>query len=100
MPVRSIGSNIGVGTIGGAGLGNPSEVTPGVGFGDKLDALISKVETTNAEANTAVAGMLNGTTDVHEAMLALHEAEEALEITLALRNKFVQAYQDIMRMGI
>ena len=37
---------------------------------------------------------------MHEAMIALHEAEEPLEIKLAIRNKFVQAYQEIMRMGI
>ncbi len=44
--------------------------------------------------------MLNNTVDVHEAMIALHEAEEAIEITVAIRNKFVQAYQEIMRMGM
>ena len=43
--------------------------------------------------------MLNKTVDVHEAMIALHEAEESIEITVTIRNKFVQAYQEIMRMG-
>ena len=44
--------------------------------------------------------MLNKTVDVHDAMIALHEEEESLEISLAIRNKFVQAYQEIMRMPL
>lgn len=70
------------------------------GFADSLSKALERVEETNQEANVAVTGMLNKTVDVHDAMLALHEAEESLEITVAVRNKFVQAYQDIMRMSI
>ena len=53
-----------------------------------------------AEANTAVSGMLNKQVDVHDAMIAMHEAEATLQLTVQIRNKLVQAYQDIMRMPI
>ncbi len=44
--------------------------------------------------------MVDKTGDVHDAMIALQRAEMSLELTVQIRNKFVQAYQDIMRMPI
>ena len=67
-------------------------------FAESLGKALETVEVKGQEANVAVAGMLNKTVDVHDAMIALHEAEEAIELTVAFRNKFVTAYQDIMRM--
>jgi flagellar hook-basal body complex protein FliE len=72
----------------------------GAGFADKLTSLISNVEKTSASANLAVDNMLNKTGDVHDAMIALQRAEMTLQMTVQLRNKFVQAYNDIMRMPI
>lgn len=69
-------------------------------FADFLGKALETAEEKGREANVAVVGMLDKTVDVHEAMIALHEAEEAVEITVAIRNKFVKAYQEIMGMGI
>ena len=44
--------------------------------------------------------MVDKTGDVHDAMIALQRAEMALQLTVQIRNKLVQAYQDIMRMPI
>jgi len=44
--------------------------------------------------------MLDGSGDVHEAVIALQKADTALQLTVQVRNKIVQAYQDIMRMSI
>ena len=52
------------------------------------------------EANTAITGMLAGTGDVHHAMIALQTAEMNLQLTVQIRNKLVQAYQDVMRLTI
>lgn len=71
-----------------------------VSFAESLGRALDAVEAKNQEANVAVTGMLNQTVEVHDAMIALHEAEEGVEITVAIRNKFVQAYQEIMRMAI
>jgi flagellar hook-basal body complex protein FliE len=70
------------------------------GFGESLRALVGSVESSSAAANEAVEHMLNGTGDVHEAMIALQRAELTLQLTVQVRNKLVQAYQDIMRMPI
>lgn len=72
----------------------------GGGFGEALRELLSTVDETTASANSAVANMLDGTGDVHEAMIALHRAETSLQLTVQVRNKLVAAYQDVMRMPI
>jgi len=69
-------------------------------FGDSLAKLVNSVETSDQAANTAVQGMLDGTGDVHDAMIALQRAELTLQLTVQVRNKLVQAYQDIMRMPV
>ncbi len=76
----------------------PAPASPG--FVDSLGRLVLNTERAGNEANTAVAGMLNGSADVHEAMIALQQAEVALQFTVQVRNKLVQAYQEIMRMPI
>lgn len=44
--------------------------------------------------------MIDKTGDVHDAMIALQRAEMTLQMTVQIRNKLVQAYNDIMRMPI
>jgi flagellar hook-basal body complex protein FliE len=75
-------------------------VTGTTGFGESLNRLTEAVDASTGAANLAVSNMLEGTGDVHEAMIALQKAETTLELTVQMRNKFVQAYQDIMRMPV
>src|SRR5436190_24251154 len=72
----------------------------GGGFAGALQNLLETVDSTSGEANKAVAGMIQGTGDVHDAMIALQRAQTTLELTIQVRNKIVQAYQDIMRMPV
>ena len=69
-------------------------------FAESLGKLVDHVEQTEADANGAVVNMLDGSGEVHEAMIALQRAEMTLQFTLQVRNKLVQAYQDIMRMPV
>jgi flagellar hook-basal body complex protein FliE len=70
------------------------------GFGDALGKLISSTESSTAGANQAIADMVQGTGDVHDAMIAMQKAEMTFELSMQVRNKLVQAYQDVMRMTI
>jgi len=58
------------------------------------------VDSSAGEANQAVGRMLDGSGDVHEAMIAMQRAEQMLQLTVQIRNKLVQAYQDVMRMSV
>ena len=74
--------------------------TIGQGFGESIAKLVGNVDQSSSAANSAIENMLSGTGDVHEAMIALQRAETALQLTVQVRNKLVQAYQDVMRMPV
>ena len=81
--------------------------TPAAGDGDAaasfssaLQGALGSVDSSAAQANTAINNMIEGTGDVHDAMIAMQNAQTTLELTIQVRNKLVQAYQDIMRMPI
>lgn len=90
----------GIAPIGVPALPVASQEGPRQAFADTVRRLVSTVESSGAEANAAVARMLDGTGEVHEAMIALQQADMALQLTVQVRNKIVQAYQDIMRMPV
>jgi flagellar hook-basal body complex protein FliE len=95
-PVGSLPSLGGVARTSAGGVSGAGDST----FGDSLSALLSAVESSAGDANQAVAAMADGTGDVHTAMLALQRAEVSMQLTVQVRNKLVQAYQDLMRMPI
>ena len=101
LPIGSIASSVTtpVAPPAAGGASNAPSSAP-ASFGDALTKLVNSVETSEATANTAVQGMLDGTGDVHDAMIALQRAELTLQLTVQMRNKLVQAYQDIMRMPV
>jgi flagellar hook-basal body complex protein FliE len=80
--------------------GEAAAAPEGGGFSDALGRVVEAVESTESQANTAVSGMLSGTTDVHDAMIALQRADLTLQFSVQIRNKLVQAYSEIMRMPV
>ena len=98
LPIGSIAASIP--SVAPSAAGAASNASSPASFGDALAKLVNSVETSDSTANTAVQGMLDGTGDVHDAMIALQRAELTLQLTVQMRNKLVQAYQDIMRMPV
>jgi flagellar hook-basal body complex protein FliE len=91
----------GIGSIGGTQPASTTGPASGsTGFGDVLKKAVSAVESTTTAANESIGKMLDGTGDVHEAVIAMQKADTTLQLTVQIRNKVVQAYQDIMRMSI
>ncbi len=72
----------------------------GAGFGSSLSGLVGAVESSNQDANDAIGKMVDGTGDVHDAMIALQRADMTFQFSVQVRNKLVQAYQEIMRMPV
>ena len=83
-----------------SGVGDAPVSSGGASFGNTLKDLLGKVDESSDAANDAVTKMIDGTGDVHEAMIALQKADVALQMTVQIRNKLVQAYQDVMRMPV
>ena len=71
-----------------------------VSFADTLaGAAEDFVQTVNKAEATSIAG-LKGDASVYEVATAVMEAERALRMTVAVRDKIVSAYLDISRMQI
>ena len=70
-------------------------------FSDSLKAQITDVNHTQLEANEAVTAMVTGRShNIHETMIALDKADVSFRMLTKVRNKAVEAYQEIMRMQI
>jgi len=68
-------------------------------FAELLTDAVGQVNTLEDQARTAVSGLMTGSgVDMHQAMIATEKASMAFELSLAVRNKAVQAYQQVMGM--
>ncbi|HEY1983934.1 MAG TPA: flagellar hook-basal body complex protein FliE [Terracidiphilus sp.] len=66
-------------------------------FADLLRSAAGEENRLEEQAQKAVTGLMAGTgVDVHQAMIATQKASMAFELSLAVRNKAVQAYQQVM----
>lgn len=73
-------------------------------FADIFDKAISSLNTTNAylsdAENEKLRWALGETESTHELSIALQKASTALQYTVAVRDKFLEAYREIMQMQI
>ncbi|MGB8261541.1 MAG: flagellar hook-basal body complex protein FliE [Terracidiphilus sp.] len=68
-------------------------------FSGLLTDAVGQVNRLEESARTAVDGMMTGSgVDVHTAMIAAEKAQMGFEMALAVRNKAIQAYQQVMGM--
>ena len=71
------------------------------GFGDMVAQALNNVQATHHNADAlAQSAATGGPTDVHDYMIAATQANLATELTVAVRNKAVEAFTEIMRMQI
>ena len=90
-----------------AGLVDPASTSrtserPGeLGFGERLRAMIRSVNEKQAVAQEKVQDAVTGESDdLHNAMVALEEASVSFRLMLEVRNKMLEAYQEINRMNV
>lgn len=70
-------------------------------FGQFLQEALAKVEAAQVEASQAATRLATGEIkDVAEVMIASEKATLALQLTVQVRNKVIEAYQEIMRMPV
>ena len=73
----------------------------GSGFGSVLQDAIHKVGEFNQTASRSVESFLSGEgDDLHKTIMQTQRADLAMELFLQVRNKVVQAYQEVMRMQV
>jgi flagellar hook-basal body complex protein FliE len=73
--------------------------SPAGGFSEAISSAIGNVENSQAQSQSLASELLiHGNGDVHTVALAAQSAELSLELFQQVRNKFVAAYQEIMKM--
>lgn len=71
------------------------------GFGKILKEAINKVNSAQVEAQQmAKEFALGNDVELHQVIIATEKASLALQLTMQIRNKAIDAYQEIMRMQI
>jgi flagellar hook-basal body complex protein FliE len=76
----------------------PAPETDGTGFGDVLAGAIGSLESTQTEAAEASRQLATGQLDdPTEAILAVERARLSMDFAAQVRNKAVEAYQEIFR---
>lgn len=72
-----------------------------VDFSSMLKDALKDVNGAQLEADDAVQKVLSGETkDIHSTMIALQKADVSLKMMLEVRNKIMEAYQEVMRTQI
>jgi flagellar hook-basal body complex protein FliE len=82
----------------GAARSGASAPPEGEGFADVLGRLVGEVDSLQQESTDKLTGFAEGRTDdVHDVMLAMTRADLSFRMMLEVRNKLVEAYQEVMR---
>lgn len=73
----------------------------GESFADVLSGAVSEVQKLQNEADNAVRDLVSGEVkDITEAMVAIERADVSFQTMMAIRNKIVAAYEEVMRMQV
>ncbi len=79
-------------------LGQP--VQTGDSFQNHLRDALGEVNALQHQSDVAFTQLLTGDIEFHDAMIVAEKANLALQLTMAVRTKLLEAYQEIMRMQV
>ncbi|NUP99358.1 MAG: flagellar hook-basal body complex protein FliE, partial [Armatimonadetes bacterium] len=83
------------------GGGSGQTAALGHSLGQAVTNRLEAVQTTEAAAAENVQTLLSGgEIDLHNVILSAERAQLELQFTMQLRNKLIEAYQEVMRMPI
>ncbi len=76
--------------------------TPGASsFGDLFKEAVLRLDQLQKEADGAAVDLATGgSVDIHDVMIAFQKADLGMQLAVQVRNKLVEAYQEIMRMPL
>lgn len=96
-PIPPVGGPSGVGAS--AAAQGPAKAQPG--FEAALQRGLQEVSSLEQQADTVAADVASGgSSQVHDLMIATSKSEVAMDVLLAVRNRAVEAYQEIMRLPV
>ena len=104
MAINTVVENYGinkVGYIGNESVQKSGEPEKQISFAEYLNNAIDEVNQLQLESEKLGVEFAAGRTDnIHQVMIAAEKADIALQFTMQVRNKILDAYNEIMRMQI
>ena len=99
MAIQSISTNS---ILNNLNISNTTEEkTNGTSFSNVLSDAISKVNDSEVNANDKIESLIKGEdVEMHEVMLAMQESVLSLQALIEVRNKTVEAYQEISKLQL
>ena len=83
-------------------IGRPA-ATPAPGksgsVGESFAEALGEVGRVTKQADQAADGLIDGSVDIHEAMVCMEKADLMLKLGTTVRNKLLDAYQQLMNSG-
>lgn len=87
-----------------SGIGTDPTVDTGNSFSYILDSAIDNINLTNSYLsdmeNEELKFMMGETENTHDLLIAMNKASTALQYTVAIRDKFLESYRELMNMQI
>jgi flagellar hook-basal body complex protein FliE len=78
-----------------------SSSAPIEGAGKFFSELVSKVNDIQVQTDTSIQGLASGQNkNLHEVMIAVEKASISFQFMSQVRNKAIEAYQEVMRMQV
>jgi flagellar hook-basal body complex protein FliE len=69
-------------------------------FSGELGRAVQALDKVQVEADEQASAVARGAGNLHEMTLALSKADVAMRLAMRVRNKVVDTYNEIMRMGV
>src|SRR5678816_3250366 len=90
------------GPEGGNAIGQPGKPDEGKGsFASVLKDSLTEVNSMQQKADAAITALATGEkVSLHETMIAMEQADVSFRLMMQVRNKIVEAYQEILRMQV
>jgi len=85
---------------GGLGKATSADSTSDGSFGTALQSAMTNLTQLGQNADAQSAKALSGGGNMTDVVMAVSKAEMALQAGVAVRDKVISAYQDIMRMAV
>ncbi len=96
-----LNSTTGIGGTASAVDGTSGERAPGASFVDTLGKAFGELNGQLTAADSAMADFAaGGSADLHTVMLEMEEASISLKAGVQVRDKLLEAYQELMRMQV
>ena len=81
--------------------GQPEASAASGSFGDTFKASAAEINSQMQASEKVIQGVVSGeVTDFHEIAAQVKQADLSFKFALAVRNKFIDAYREVMRMSV